>query len=208
VTQARVFSAASGEFAERGYDGATLDRIAARAGCSKAIIIRHFGSKRELYRSVLNARYAELSRRETVREVPPDTPIERMLSHILADLFKFNADNPDFSRLLSWENLHGAAHLDNDAARAARQPGWERLVEMLRAAQDDGHIRRDLDLDWFVYVLQAITIVYFTNRHTMKVLTGTPFEEVRTMKRFIAQYSQLLAEGIASRQRKESQDAN
>lgn len=157
-----------------------------------------------MYRAVLNARYAELSRRETIRDVTADTPLVTMLSRILTDLFAFNADNPEFSRLLLWENLHGAVHLDQDAARSARQPGWQRLTDMLLAAQTRGQIRSDLDLSWFVYVLQAITIVYFTNQHTMKVLTGTPFEDEETRKRFVAQYSRLLADGIAAQERKDS----
>jgi len=45
----RLLAAARDLFAERGYTGATLRRIAERAGCDPALIAHHFGSKKELF---------------------------------------------------------------------------------------------------------------------------------------------------------------
>src|SRR5213592_4252364 len=50
-----IFDAAGRVFAERGYLGASIDRIAAAAGVSAPIIYRHFGSKKELYIEVLES---------------------------------------------------------------------------------------------------------------------------------------------------------
>ena len=36
-------------FAERGYRGASMAEVAARAGVTKPVIYRHFGSKKDLY---------------------------------------------------------------------------------------------------------------------------------------------------------------
>lgn len=165
--------------------------------------MRYFGSKRELYRSVLNSRYADLSQLETIRDICPDTALEEMLRCILHDLFSFNASHPEFSRLLSWENLQGATHLDPDAARSARLPGWKRLMTILASAQDAGKMRRDVDLNWMVYVLQALTIVYFSNRHTMEILTGIPFGTPEDIDRSVELYADLLARGLTSPDRKE-----
>jgi hypothetical protein len=59
-------------------------------------------------------------------------------------------------------------------------------------------VRGDVDVGRIVYVLQALTVVYFSNRHTMKILTGIPFESPETMSSFVSFYSQLLARGIAT----------
>ena len=45
----------------RGYHGASLDDIAAAAGVSKALIYEHFGSKRELHASLIDAHAARSS---------------------------------------------------------------------------------------------------------------------------------------------------
>jgi AcrR family transcriptional regulator len=50
--------AASMVFAERGYAGTSLDEVAARAGVTKPIVYRHFGSKKELH-LVLLARHRD-----------------------------------------------------------------------------------------------------------------------------------------------------
>jgi len=49
----RVLGAATVEFALRGFEGTTVDRIAARARLNKAMIYYHFTSKRALYTRVL-----------------------------------------------------------------------------------------------------------------------------------------------------------
>jgi len=48
-----IFRAAAREFAERGFEAAGTDRIAARARINKAMLYYHFGSKAELYAEVV-----------------------------------------------------------------------------------------------------------------------------------------------------------
>ena len=53
VSPDRILAAAAAEFAERGFGGARVDRIARRARVNKAMLYYHFRSKRELYRTLL-----------------------------------------------------------------------------------------------------------------------------------------------------------
>ena len=55
-----LVAAASELFAQRGYDYVTLDEIAARAGVTKVIVYRHFGSKKVLYLELLATHRDEL----------------------------------------------------------------------------------------------------------------------------------------------------
>ena len=48
-----IFRAAAHEFAERGYEAAGTDRIAARARVNKAMLYYHFASKAQLYAEVV-----------------------------------------------------------------------------------------------------------------------------------------------------------
>jgi len=48
-TQARILDAAIALFAERGYDGASIREIAARADVSRATVFWHFGDKSTLF---------------------------------------------------------------------------------------------------------------------------------------------------------------
>jgi AcrR family transcriptional regulator len=51
----RILTAATVEFALRGFEGTTVDRISARARLNKAMIYYHFHSKKDLYSTVLRS---------------------------------------------------------------------------------------------------------------------------------------------------------
>jgi len=52
VTKAEILGAAKSAFAEYGYDGATLRRIAAAAGVDVALVSHYFGNKESLFVAV------------------------------------------------------------------------------------------------------------------------------------------------------------
>jgi TetR/AcrR family transcriptional regulator len=53
ATREALLAAATVIFADRGFDGATVDAIAVRAGVNKAMINYHFGGKQGLYTAIL-----------------------------------------------------------------------------------------------------------------------------------------------------------
>jgi AcrR family transcriptional regulator len=59
-TKARVLTAATALFAERGFHATTVRDIATRAGVNVAAGHYHFGSKKALYLEVLRAQFAEI----------------------------------------------------------------------------------------------------------------------------------------------------
>lgn len=68
-TRAKIIEAARTAFAERGYDGATIRRIAGDAGVDPALIHHYFGSKESLFAEVIQF------------PVPP----EQVIASVLAD---------------------------------------------------------------------------------------------------------------------------
>jgi AcrR family transcriptional regulator len=55
-----LIRAASELFAQRGYDHVSLDQVAERAGVTKVIVYRHFGSKKDLYLQLLGVHRDQL----------------------------------------------------------------------------------------------------------------------------------------------------
>lgn len=64
--RASIEDAATALFAERGYQGASIDEIARRSGVTPPVLYDHFASKQDLYRRLLERHFAEL--REVWRE--------------------------------------------------------------------------------------------------------------------------------------------
>ena len=77
VSPDQILAAAAREFADRGYAGAGVDRIARRARVNKAMLYYHFKSKRALYRRVLRQTFGEVAARLETIAASPATAAER-----------------------------------------------------------------------------------------------------------------------------------
>jgi AcrR family transcriptional regulator len=113
VSHAAVFAAAVDEFAERGFDAARVDRIAARARVNKAMIYYHFGSKRELYLEVLRDVFRAVGHRiRTIADGPgaADVKIGQWVDAIVEEA----TQRPWFPPLMLRELASGAPRFDAD----------------------------------------------------------------------------------------------
>ena len=83
MTRSAVLAAAREEFGERGFDGATVRRIAGRAGVDVAMIAHHFGSKRQLYAATLDFPFDPAVEIAAVLQGPVEELAERLLGRLL-----------------------------------------------------------------------------------------------------------------------------
>ena len=102
ATKARILTAAVAEFAERGFSGARVDRIAAAAGANKRMIYVYFGNKDRLFDAVIDAAIGELH--EAVPFTPEDLP------GFGARLFDFLVAHPVEIRIDAWRRLERTAN--------------------------------------------------------------------------------------------------
>jgi AcrR family transcriptional regulator len=74
----RLLEAAAKVFAERGYEAASVDEIAAAAGLSKGAVYWNFSSKDELFHALLEERIDRQIEEtaEILRSAPTDRPID------------------------------------------------------------------------------------------------------------------------------------
>lgn len=131
-TRARLLAAAAAEFAARGFDGAKVDRIAARARINKAMLYYHFGSKADLYREILRATFAGVG--AAVAEVrarggPPERQIQGLVDAVVREA----ATRPHFPAIWLREMAEGGRHLDNET-----MAGVQLVLETLARILADG----------------------------------------------------------------------
>lgn len=106
-----MFAAAAAEFSARGFDGVSVDDIAAAAKVNKAMIYYHFADKLALYRAVVAEMFTTLGGAVTDIVASDKTPVVKINSFIetivrLADV------RPWFPTLMLREIAEGAPHLD------------------------------------------------------------------------------------------------
>jgi AcrR family transcriptional regulator len=78
--RAQLVDVSRGLFAERGYDGTSVEEVAARAGVSKPVVYEHFGGKEGLYAVVVDREMTQLLSSVTAAlqsEGHPRTVLER-----------------------------------------------------------------------------------------------------------------------------------
>jgi AcrR family transcriptional regulator len=132
-TRARLLEAGRAEFAEYGIAGARVDRIAAAAGCNKAMIYAYFENKDGLFDAVFAAHARSFQ--EKINFDPDDLPA---YAGRLIDGFE---DDPAVMRLISWYRLERAASAPMPAVVSAN----ERRLERLRVAQPEGRLTTRYD---------------------------------------------------------------
>ncbi len=117
-------------FAERGYDGASIEEVAARAGVSKPVVYGHFGGKEGLYAVVVDREVQRLLTRFT-GALTGDSP-KQLLEQATLALLVYVEDQTDGFRLLVRQS---PAPLPDSGGFATIISGVAQQVEHLLAAE-------------------------------------------------------------------------
>ncbi len=96
-----------GIFAERGYDGTSIEEIAARAGVSKPVVYEHFGGKEGLYAVVVDREVRSLL--TMVQEALTAGHPRELLEQAAFALLDYIEQTPDGFRILVRDSPIGSA---------------------------------------------------------------------------------------------------
>ncbi len=139
-TKSAIIAAASHLFAERGFDGASLNMIADKVGIRRQSLLHHFATKELMYREVFDRALAEWHERVEVAIGEAHGDGLQQVDHVLTAGFDFFRANPDFVRLVRREALaeEGTRHI---ALGVALQPIFTRASAYLSQEMTAGRLR-------------------------------------------------------------------
>ena len=137
----QILDAATRAFARSGFTATSLDDVAAEAGITRMILYRHFDSKADMYRAVLDRACARLAETVGTGDYGEDSR---------ATLIRAAAADPDAFRLMF--------------RHAAREPEFRDYADALAAASAEV-ARRELTrqipagpwLDWAARLVPAVS---------------------------------------------------
>ena len=126
-----LLDAGKTEFANYGYDGARLERIAAKVGCAKRMLYYYFGNKKDVYLAVIEQSYSDIRESEEMLNLDALQPLQAL--HALAQKsFEYHEQNQEFTRLVLQENFQGGEMLGQisktDLLRKAALEPVERIL--------------------------------------------------------------------------------
>jgi AcrR family transcriptional regulator len=193
-TRAEILQIAADEFAEHGFAGARVDRIAAQMRTTKRMIYYYFGSKEDLYLAVLERAYAAIRRAEQEIDVDHLDPISAIRR--LAELtFDHHEANPSFLRLVSIENIHRAEHLRRSSQIAnLNVPVIDLIARILDRGYASGAFVRKVDAIDLHMMISAFCVFRVSNQHTFGVL----FDRDLTSPDLRGRYRKMLADMVVS----------
>ncbi|WP_020559467.1 TetR/AcrR family transcriptional regulator [Thiofilum flexile] len=156
INEAKILKAAELEFAEQGYQGSSINKIAQRAELPKANIHYYFGSKQELYLKVLETTHKLWD--QTLNDFKPEDDPHQVLSTYIQHKMALAQSHPLASRIFAKEVLSGAPELKLYLDKGYKE-WFQGRVAVIEAWIEQGKIR-PINPVHFIFLLWATTQHY------------------------------------------------
>ncbi len=166
ATKARIFEAATEEFAAHGIAGARVDRIAQKAQANKQLIYAYFGDKRKLFYKVLDKTLVEVAAMVSTDITDLDRWVDEHID--------YHQKHPELLRLLMWEALE--VEQGNNCQTEARAERYGVKKQKIADAQDQGIVRKDMPPAYMLMLLMGMINYGAALPHVRSLVFGPEFD--------------------------------
>jgi len=194
--QAQIVEAAAKLFAEKGFDGTSIDDIAEACGVAPGLIYHYFDSKTDILKALME-REAFLTRMAEILKTPPKGTVEETLTELAWAMWEMLEEKRDFVLM-----MHGEMQRNPEVAKVIGETirTSDRLLsEYLNAQKSEGELRGDLDTEIFVRTFWGALFEFFFAHHKL-----SPFVRRISPKKLVQGIVRLLLYGAINPNRNQT----
>lgn len=201
-TRGKLLEAAETLFADRGFAGVGMQRVAAHVGIGKSSLFHHFATKLELYEEVLTAAVGRIQQRLEPALASAGDPVEK-LDRLVDALVDALAEHPTTARLLLRTLVEDAPL--SEPAPEAEPTAYERvvaqLIEHVHGLLREGAARgvfRPVPLGETTQHLIGVVVYHFASGDFGAEVVGQPIFSAEAVARFKREVKRLFHCGLAA----------
>lgn len=164
-----ILAEATQLFADNGFEGTSLNDIAAGVGIKRPSLLHHFASKDDLYGEVFENMLSNWLERVESVIAEPGTGWDKF-AEVISVGFDVFAENPAYVRLMRREALDGGGRLGIDLVGVV-EPLFAAAVGWMETQMERGHFRRT-DARQVVVTAYAVLLGYVSDAPFLNGLLG------------------------------------
>ncbi|OWQ46943.1 hypothetical protein CDL60_11095 [Roseateles noduli] len=192
-TKQAILKTALKEFAERGFEAASMRAIAEQSGLTHQLITYHFQSKEVLWQAVATLVYEELARAREglIRQAKPATAIEQLRQEFIA-YFQFTLEQPHLHRFMM-QRREGTHSEDRQEwlAQHFLRPHFDLARPLIKAAQKAGDLPKGEPVLLY-YAMVSLANTLSVMGPDIAATTGVQATDAKTAKGYMKVMDALL----------------
>jgi TetR/AcrR family transcriptional regulator len=175
----RILEAAVEEFSNKGFAGARVAEIAAKAGINSQLIAYYFGGKQGLY-DTLRARWESTEAVFAASDQPFTSVVGSYLDAV--------CEHPSWARLLVWQALGDESERGTGASKSQ---SLAEAVDDVRRRQESGELTKGFDPEVILVVLWSAVMAPVTMPQVIQDAFGADLDSTDFRKRYASQIKRL-----------------
>lgn len=197
-TKGRLLRAAIRLYSEKGFHGVSVDEIVGQAKANKRMVYHYFGDKNGIYLAALKEVFGRLEK-AAVRVIKESERPDVKLKHLIAAHFRFLDENPEFFRLLLWENLERGRHIGRHPEFINRNPFIAQFRLVIKEGVASGIFRAPRDIKHLLINLIAVCFFYYSNHYSLAISLKVDLDSPRSHALRLDQATDLVFRGLMAR---------
>jgi AcrR family transcriptional regulator len=157
-----IQNAALNEFADHGYEGASINRIVAAAGIAKGSFYQYFEDKADLFKQILT--YIGELKMAYVSPVllnPTEFDFFTLLEELYRTGLAFGREHPKAAKLGFEVNENKTSQVFKELLQESRQMATGFFMPILDLAIERGEVRPDIDKQFVIHMMIQMQLASF-----------------------------------------------